>query len=70
MLDNLLKEKDAAQHIGMSVSYLQHARCYGVTGGGGSGPVHIKLGRSVRYRVSDLERWIKENTVRSRYCDG
>ncbi|KUI43874.1 hypothetical protein AU198_25465 [Mycobacterium sp. GA-1199] len=29
----------------------------------GRGPDYIKLGRSVRYRWEDVERWIAENTV-------
>ena len=29
----------------------------------GTGPVYIKVGRLVRYRKSDLDRWLAEQTV-------
>lgn len=42
----------ASQHIGLAVSTLEKMR---VTGGG---PKYVKLGRSVRYRLSDLEQYL------------
>ena len=42
----------ASQHIGLAVSTLEKMR---VTGGG---PKYEKLGRSVRYRLSDLEQYL------------
>ncbi|PIR11337.1 MAG: DNA-binding protein [Gammaproteobacteria bacterium CG11_big_fil_rev_8_21_14_0_20_46_22] len=56
-----LNEKEAAKYIGMSVSYLQHDRCYGF--GDTRGPVYVKLGRSVRYLRSDLDDWILKQRV-------
>ena len=51
-MDRLLSEKEVAKMIGMSVSYLQHGRCYGAIQGRDPGPTPIKIGRSVRYRYA------------------
>ena len=29
----------------------------------GSGPAYIKVGRLVRYRQSDVDRWLRQQTV-------
>jgi predicted DNA-binding transcriptional regulator AlpA len=29
----------------------------------GCGPAYIKIGRLVRYRQSDLDRWLRDQTV-------
>lgn len=60
---NVMNEKEAASYIGMSLSYLQHDRCYGVTGDKTSGPVFVKVGRSVRYLKADLDDWLSENRI-------
>lgn len=44
----------ASQHIGLAVSTLEKLR---VSGGG---PQYVKLGRAVRYRISDLEEYLAE----------
>lgn len=31
----------------------------------GNGPTYIKVGRRVRYRMSDVETWLEANTVRT-----
>lgn len=31
----------------------------------GTGPQFIKLGRSIRYRASDVEAWLDQRTVQS-----
>jgi predicted DNA-binding transcriptional regulator AlpA len=58
-----LNEKAAAQYVGMSVSYLQHHRCYGSTGKRMPGPAYIKLGSAVRYLISDLDHWVAKHKV-------
>lgn len=68
MLNSVLKEKEAAAFIGMSVSYLQHARCYGASGNQTPGPDYIKLGRSVRYRTDDLRLWLEINVIKRASC--
>lgn len=63
MNKNVLNEKEAAQRIGMSVSYLQHARSDGRKGNRTPGPAYVKLGRTVRYRVVDLDGWVEDNVI-------
>jgi predicted DNA-binding transcriptional regulator AlpA len=57
-LDQLLREKEAARFLGVSASWLQKARCYGY------GPQFTRVGRrSIRYRRSDLEQYLADNTT-------
>ena len=44
--------KQAAEYLGLAVSTLNKWRCHG------GGPVFIKMGRAVRYRVEDLENFL------------
>lgn len=50
-------EKQAAKYLGMSVKWMQQARCYG------RGPKYIKIGRSVRYNVADLDAYVASRTI-------
>lgn len=59
----LLPETEAAHYIGMSVAYLRMDRCRGHVGNRTPGPPFLKLGRSVRYDVRDLEKWLAERRV-------
>ena len=47
----------AAARIGLSRSTLEKLRVYG------GGPPYLKLGRLVRYRVTDLDAWLAERMV-------
>lgn len=49
----------AADYTGLAISTLEKLR---VTGGG---PSYVKMGRSVRYRVADLDGWIAQRIVSS-----
>lgn len=49
----------AARHVGVSKSTLEKLRVYG------GGPRYLKLGRLVRYRLSDLEHWLGERLAAS-----
>lgn len=49
----------AAKHLGLAVSTLEKMRVYG------DGPPFVKLGRSVRYRVIDLEEYLAKRVVES-----
>ncbi len=65
--DQLLNETQASERLGLAVQTLRNWR---VTGGpkGRSAPPAIpfvKLGRTVRYRASDLERFISASTATS-----
>ena len=54
----LLNEVDAAERLGFSPKTLRQWRWKG------QGPVHLKIGRSVRYRESDIEEFIRKNERR------
>jgi hypothetical protein len=56
----LLQETDAAGYIGMSVAFLRQARVRA------RGPAYFRIGRSVRYRLSDLDAWLSERRVTTR----
>ena len=56
MLDQLYNEKETAKLLSLSVKTLQR---YRYTGGG---PIYIKLGKSVRYKESDIEKYVSERT--------
>ncbi len=55
--NRLINDKEAARRVGVSVAWFQQKR---TTGGG---PPYIKVGRSVRYRISDLNHWFALNKV-------
>lgn len=48
--------QQASEYLGLAVSTLNKWRCHG------GGPVFIKMGRAVRYRVADLEEFISIKT--------
>ncbi|MDB2414890.1 helix-turn-helix domain-containing protein [Rickettsiales bacterium] len=50
-----LKDKAAAQYLGVSRSFLQKTRC---TGQGG--PKFIRVGRAVVYLREDLDAWLDQ----------
>ncbi|KXO97842.1 helix-turn-helix transcriptional regulator [Tsukamurella pseudospumae] len=47
----------AAAYLGVTKSYLDTARSTG------AGPAHVRIGRIVRYRISDLDRYIADHVV-------
>ncbi len=57
--DPLLTPHDAAQFLALSRSWLAKLRLTG------DGPPYVKLGRQVRYRLSDLEAWLQGQVRRS-----
>lgn len=48
----MLKVKEAAPRVGLSVSQLNKMRCFG------TGPAFYKLGAAVFYRGEDLDTWL------------
>ena len=54
--NDLLPTKRAAEILNVSASFLNKAQC------GGGGPKFIKIGRSVKYRYSDLIGFIAEKS--------
>ena len=59
----VMNEKEASSYIGMSLSYLQHARCDGKIKNRTPGPSFIRIGRTVRYLKSDLDHWVMRHRV-------
>lgn len=57
--DLLLNRRQVEERFGISVRFLEIAA---VKGGG---PIMIKVGRSVRYRVRDIREWIESRRVHS-----
>lgn len=55
--DPLLRQEAVAEYIDVSMATLEKWRKTG------RGPAHIRVGRLVRYRQSDLDRWLREQTV-------
>ena len=62
-MENVVNEKQAARYIGMSVSYLRQDRCYGAVGDRVPGPIFLKFGRAIRYRVCDLDAWLDQHLM-------
>ena len=56
--DRLLTVRDVANLTGQSVSTLNRARVYGTS----NAPAYIKIGKSVRYRLSTVQKWIADQT--------
>lgn len=50
----LLTDREASQYLSISKSWLRQSRIKGI------GPNFIKIGRSVRYRIKDLESWVEQ----------
>jgi len=57
--DRLLSRPEIHTHFGLTQRYLEVAAVKG------NGPPFIKLGRSVRYRVGDVRKWIESRRVAS-----
>ena len=57
--DLLLSRRQVEERFGISMRFLEIAA---VKGGG---PVMIKVGRNVRYRIGDIRDWIESRRVRS-----
>ena len=55
--NHLLREQEAAKILGISIRCLQAWRFQG------RGPKYVKLGAAVRYRPTDLDQFIAQNTV-------
>lgn len=59
-LDRLLTQQEVVEWTGLSSAYFEQARHRG-----NSELSYIKIGRAVRYRMSDVQRWIESNVVGS-----
>lgn len=64
MSKDVLTEKEAAEYITMSQSFLRQDRMNGYREGRTRGPEFMKLGRAIRYRKEDLDSWLIQNRVK------
>lgn len=53
----VLNEEAAATYVAMSPAFLRSRRLRG------AGPPFLRLGRAVRYRTSDLDKWLLARRV-------
>ncbi len=60
MHKNLIDEKQAAQILNVAVQTMRNRRMQGRP------PKYVKLGRSIRYDVSDLDAYIEAQKVEAR----
>ena len=51
-MGRVLTTGEAAELVGLAASTLENLRVIG------GGPTYLKLGRAVRYRAEDLNRWL------------
>lgn len=64
ILKSTLDEKEAAEYIGMSRSWLRQSRCLKFH----HAPPYLRLGYRIRYRIKDLDDWkAKYSESRDRY---
>ena len=54
----LLDTKSAALYLNMSAEYLKRARITGKSSSGSKSPKFIKMGRSIRYPLEELNAFI------------
>lgn len=59
----VMNEEDAAYYIGMSRGFLRRCRMNGRTKSGAKGPAYVRVpgSRTIRYRIEDLDAWLREN---------
>lgn len=61
MTQHTLTERQAAQYIAMSSSFLRQNRMGGRREKRTLGPPFIKIGRAVRYLREDLNLWLEQS---------
>ena len=61
--NDMVPETVAAPIIGMSVQFLRQSRMDGVRANRTPGPPYHKLGRSIRYKISDVTSWLNQHRV-------
>lgn len=56
----MCNEKEAAAILNVSVSFLRLSRCEGERRGRTPGPKFVKINGSVRYKITELRRWVED----------
>ncbi|HSH28356.1 MAG TPA: helix-turn-helix domain-containing protein [Thiohalobacter sp.] len=64
--DDLITEPEAARAVGVSPSTLKSARLHRLPSNPLRDLPHVQIGRSIRYRRSDINAWIEAHLVRPR----
>lgn len=62
-MKRLFSEKEAAEYLGMSRSYLRQDRMNGAFKHRTPGPEFYRFGRMIRYSQDALDKWILTNRV-------
>jgi len=56
----VIREDAAAKYVDLSVGFLRRARACG------RGPAYVRVGRTIRYQVVDLDAWLRAHRVVTR----
>lgn len=56
-------EKEAAEYIGMSRSFLRQDRMNGIRKNRTPGPSYVRIGRTIRYLREELDKWLNQYKV-------
>jgi predicted DNA-binding transcriptional regulator AlpA len=59
-----LNEKEAAEYIGMSLSFLRQDRVNGFRETRTRGPEFSRIGRTVRYMKEELDAWLDKHKIK------
>ena len=54
----LIKENEAAERLGVSISYLRKSRCEGTRKRTTPAPPFVRIDGSIYYRLADLNAWV------------
>ena len=57
MDDDIWTTKQLAEYLKVSIPQVNAFRAYG------TGPVYLKIGKLVRYRRKDVEKWLAEQKL-------
>ena len=60
----LVTEREAAKALGVSPGTLKAARLHRLQSNPLRDLPHVRIGRSVRYKKSDIAAWVETNTIR------
>jgi hypothetical protein len=70
VVPQLLTESQTAKYLSVSRQFLRKSRMNGNRKGHAPAPPFIRFGRSIRYSIDDLQRWIEEHRYELRSDDG
>ncbi len=56
-MDKIITEKEAAIHLGLAVQTLRNWRYRR------KGPPYLKISRAVRYKISDIEKFLQQHKI-------